>query len=153
MAQTTDTKNNKQRIGLGEKAAEASAARLAARAAVSDEVGVAAEHATPIRTSPRRDKTAKSVTQPSVTSSRGRKKKHDTPSQLVAESQSLLSPADASSTQGAPPLLSVIHENIESQITHGTNFPSDKSKSSDDDDDDDDDGVPDGIANNMSDDS
>ena len=106
-------------MGLGKKAAEASAARLAARAAVSDVVGVAAEHATPIRSSPRR--AAKSVTQPSVASSRGKKKTHATPSQLVAESQSLLSLADASSTQEAP-LLSVIHENVESQITHGTNF-------------------------------
>lgn len=141
------TDANKHRIGLGKKATEAGAARLAARAAVSDEVGVAAEHATtPIRTSPRRDKRAKSDTQPSVASSRrGKKKKDDTPSQLLAESQSLLSPADASSTHGAPPLLSVIHENVESQITHGTDFPSDKSESSDDDD-----GVPDGIANSMS---
>jgi len=139
------TDANKQRPGLAKRAVEASAARLAARAAVSDEVDVAAEHfTTPIRTSPRR---AKSVTQPSVASSRrGKKKTDDTPSQLLAESQSLLSPADASSSQGAPPLLSVIHENVESQITHGTDFPSDNSESSDDDD-----GVPNGIANNMSD--
>jgi hypothetical protein len=145
MGRTATT--NKKCIGLGKKATEASAARLAARVAVSDEVG-----ATPLRTSPRRDKTAKSVTQlPSVASSRGKKKMADTPSQLVAESQSLLSPAAAaSSTQGAPlqgaPLLSVTHENVESQITHGSNFPSDKSESSDDDD-----GVPNGIANKMSD--
>ena len=140
----TATDTNKQRAGLGKRAAEASAARLAARAAVSDEVVAAAHDATPNRTSPRRDKTTKSSTQLSVPSSRGKKKKADTPSQLVAESQSLLSPPDASSTQGAP-LLSVIHENVESQITHGTNFPSDKSESSDDGN-----GV-DGIANNMSD--
>ena len=144
----TATDTNKQRAGLGKRAAEASAARPAARAAVSDEVVAAAHDATPNRTpnrtSPRRDKTTKSATQLSVPSSRGKKKKADTPSQLVAESQSLLSPPDASSTQGAP-LLSVIHENVESQITHGTNFPSDKSESSDDGN-----GV-DGIANNMSD--
>ena len=79
------TDANKQRPGLAKRAMEASAARLAARAAVSDEVGVAAEHVTtPIRTSPRR---AKSVTQPSVVSSRrGKKKMDDTPSQLLAES-------------------------------------------------------------------
>ena len=80
---------------------------LAAREADSDEVS-----ATPLRTSPRRDKRAKSVTQASVASSRG--KTADTPSQLVAESQSLLSPAaDESPTQGASlqgaPLLSVVH--------------------------------------------
>ena len=147
MGRTATNTTNKQRIGLGKKAAEASAARLAARVAVSDKVG-----ATPIQTSPRRDNTAKSVTQqPSVASSQGKKKKADTSLQLVAESQSLLSPAaDASSTQGAPlqgaPLLSVIHENVERQITHGTNFPIDKSESSDDDN-----GAPNGIANNMSD--
>ena len=143
MGRTATNTTNKQRIGLGKKAAEASAARLAARVAVSDKVG-----ATPIQTSPRRDNTAKSVTQqPSVALSQGKKKKADTSLQLVAESQSrLLSPAaDAPSTQGAP-LLSVIHENVESQITHGTNFPSDKSESNDDDD-----GAPNGIANNMSD--
>jgi hypothetical protein len=142
MGRTATNTTNKQRIGLGKKAAEASAARLAARVAVSDKVG-----ATPIQTSPRRDNTAKSVTQqPSVASSQGKKKKADTSLQLVAESQSLLSPAaDASSTQGAP-LLSVIHENVERQITHGTNFPIDKSESSDDDN-----GAPNGIANNMSD--
>jgi len=142
----TITAKSRQTIGLGKKAAEASAARLAARAADSDEVS-----ATPLRTSPRRDKRAKSVTQASVASSRG--KTADTPSQLVAESQSLLSPAaDESSTQGASlqgaPLLSVVHENVQSQITHGSDFPSDKSESSDDDDDD---GVPDGIADKMSD--
>ena len=140
------TDRSKQRPGLAKRAVEASAARLAARrAAVSDEAGDAAEHVTtPIRTSPRR---TKSVTQPSVASSRrGKKKTDDTPSQLLAESQSLLSPADASSSQGAPPLLSVIHENVESQITHGTDFPSDNSESSDENG-----GVPDGIANNMSD--
>ena len=103
------------------------------------------EQATPIRTSPRRDKRAKSVTQPSVASSRGKKKNDNTPPQLVAESQSqsLLSPAKASSTAQGAPLLSVIHENEEFQITHGTYFPSDKSESNDDDDD-----VPD-IANHM----
>ena len=132
MGRTITTKS-RQTIGLGKKAAEASAARLAARAADSDEVS-----ATPLRTSPRRDKRAKSVTQASVASSRG--KTADTPSQLVAESQSLLSPAaDESPTQGASlqgaPLLSVVHENVESQITHGSDFPSDKSNSSSDDDD------------------
>jgi len=103
----TITAKSRQTIGLGKKAAEASAARLAAREADSDEVS-----ATPLRTSPRRDKRAKSVTQASVASSRG--KTADTPSQLVAESQSLLSPAaDESPTQGASlqgaPLLSVVH--------------------------------------------
>ena len=134
------TDRSKQRPGLAKRAGEVSAARLAARAAVSDEAGDAAEHlTTPTRTSPRR---TKSVTQPSVASSRrGKKKTDDTPSQLLAESQSLLSPADASSSQGAPPLLSVVHENVESQITHGSDFPSDNSESSDED----------GGANNMSD--
>lgn len=151
----TATDTNKQRVGLGKKAAEASAAKLAARAAGSDaaagsdevEVVAAEPDATPIRiwTSPRRKTKSVTVTQRSVASSRGKKKTADTPSQLVAESQSLLSPPDASSTQGGAPLLSIIHENVQSQITHGTNFPSDKGESSDDDD-----GV-DGIANNMSD--
>ena len=104
----TITAKSRQTIGLGKKAAEASAARLAAREADSDEE----VSATPLRTSPRRDKRAKSVTQASVASSRG--KTADTPSQLVAESQSLLSPAaDESPTQGASlqgaPLLSVVH--------------------------------------------
>ena len=141
MPRTDNT--NKQRQGLAKKALDASAARLAARTAVSDEVV-----ATPLRTSPRRDKRAKSVTQPSVTSSRGKKKTSvNTPSQLVAESQSLLSP-EASPTQGAP-LLSVIQENVESQITQDTNFPSDKSDSTDEDDND---GVTE-VANHMSDDA
>lgn len=107
MARTIDNTSQHHRPGLAKKAAEASAARLAARA-VSDAI--------PIRTSPHRDKRAKSVTQPSVASSQRKKKKNDvTPSQLVVESQSLLSP-EASDAQGAP-LLSVVHENVESQIT------------------------------------
>lgn len=60
----------------------------------------------------------------SLTPSRGKKKKN-----VVNTPQTLLSPADDASAT-----LSVVHENVESQITQGTNFPSsDQSESSDDD--------------------
>ena len=84
-----------RRVGLAKKAAEASARRLAARDAEG------------LLPSPRRTKRKKSVT----------------PSQLMAESQSLLSSPESTGT----PLTSAVEVNVESQLTHGTNFPSDRS--------------------------
>ena len=142
MARTID--NPRGRPGLAKKAVEASAARLAARAAASASTaeGAGGEEADSVRrTSPRRDKRHKSI--PSSTLSR---KRAETPSQLVAESQSLLSPPEqpnsqrvatamvtttASATRGGT-LLAVVEENVESQLTRGTDFPSDRSESSDD---------------------
>ena len=84
--------------GLAKKAVEASAARLAARAAASASTaeGAGGEEADDSvrRTSPRRDKQQKSI--PSSMSSR---KRAETPSQLVAESQSLLSPPEQPNLQ------------------------------------------------------
>ena len=149
MARTID-KTPKQRPGLAKKAAEASAARLAARVADSEAEVVA----TPLtRTSPRRDKRAKNPhTQPSVASKTTTRA--NTPSQLVAESQSLLSPVqeddeEPSTTLGK--LLSVRKENVESQLTRDTDFPGDGSEPSgnEDDDDDDEDGGVAAMADRM----
>jgi hypothetical protein len=147
---TSTTRNDGRQRGLAERAAEASAARLAARAATTTDD----DCPTPLsrRTSPRRPSAKKSVsagatggtgTSPRPPRPSPKSISADNSSQLIAESQSLLflSPADASAT------LSVVHENVESQITHGTNFPSDKSESTSDDDD----SVPVAIiADNMS---
>ena len=92
------------RAGLAKKAAEASARRLAAREA--DAEG--------LLTSPRRTKRQKFVA----------------PSQLIAESQSLLSPVAHDDESTGSPLTSAVEVNVESQLTQGTDFPSDSSVSS-----------------------
>ncbi len=100
------------RPGLAQKAAaEATARRLAARAkaiAARDEAKSEAKEP-----SPRCTKRQKSVT----------------PSQLLAESQSLLSPvAHGASTGTTTPLsTSAVEVNVESQLTNGTDFRSDSS--------------------------
>jgi hypothetical protein len=96
--------SNPPRVGLAKKAAdEARARRLTARDA---EV----EGLLPL---PCRTKRQKSVT----------------PSQLLAESQSLLSPVANDEITGTA-LTSAIEDNVESQLTHNTNFPGDSSVSS-----------------------
>ena len=92
------------RAGLAKKAAEASARRLAAREAEAEG----------LLTSPRRTKRQKSVT----------------PSQLIAASQSLLSPMAHDDESTGSPLTSAVEVNVESQLTQGTDFPSNSSVSS-----------------------
>ena len=60
---------------------------------------------------------------------RTKRQKSVTPSQLIAESQSLLSPVAHDASTGTP-LSSAVEVNVESQLTHGTEFPSDSSVSS-----------------------
>ena len=151
MVRTITNNTNQPRPGLAKKAAEA--ARLS-RAAAS-EAGVVGTVPPILRTSPRRDKRQKSPQVRVPSSSHGKKKSSaDTPSQLVAQSQSLLSPLqeddeETSTAQGR--LISVREENVESQLTCGT--AEDSVPSDDSDDDDDDDGGVAAVANRMGDDA
>ena len=96
--------SNPPRVGLSKKAAdEARARRLTARDAEAEGLLL----------TPRGTKRQKSVT----------------PSQLLAESQSLLSPMANDEIRGTA-LTSAVEVNLESQLTHDTNFPGDSSVSS-----------------------
>ena len=55
-----------------------------------------------------------------------KRQKSVTSLQLIAESQSLLSPVAHDASTGTP-LTSAAEVNVESQLTHGTDFPSDSS--------------------------
>jgi hypothetical protein len=96
--------SNPPRVGLAKKAAdEARARRLTARDAQAEG----------LLPSPRHTKRQKSVS----------------PSQLLAELQSLLSPMANDESTGTA-LTSAVKVNVESQLTFDTNFPGDSSVSS-----------------------
>ena len=110
--------SNPARGGIAKRAAEASARKLAAR-----EAELAARGTKGTRTSPRNLKKRQNYSAlasgrraPTLTNNRA-----VTPSQIIAESQSLLSPDEST---GAPLLAAEVI--VESQLTTGTDFPSNK---------------------------